>query len=111
MSNEQNNNAEMEKVAEALFNNVYLPAFIKRCSAKGIEFSSEDELVAALQNAAILKSAEEQNKQEKSASLHKTANSLLRTQLLGEDTAAQTKKASDEQQLNEFIAELYSAAE
>lgn len=76
MSENQAEIQEFEKAAAVILSEVYMPAFIKRCSELGITFNDEDDLVAALENVATLKAAEESLPE--AQSLHKQANLALK---------------------------------
>jgi hypothetical protein len=84
----------VEQAGETLFDEIYIPAFCKQCEARGITFSSPEELQLGLQNVLLLKSAQTQEQSAASTNLHKTANLLLR-QRFGEDVEAAEKQASD----------------
>jgi len=82
----------IEQAGEVLFDSVYVPSFLKRCSDMGITYANDDELVAALQNVLMLKVAEANSSQNNSGeNMHKTANLMLRN-AFGEDVE---KTASD----------------
>lgn len=74
-----------EQAGEVLFDSVYVPAFLKRCSDVGIAFADDNELITALQNVLMLKVAEANvNQQSSDEDMHKAANLMLR-HALGED--------------------------
>jgi hypothetical protein len=90
-------NKKVEQASELLFDQVYVPAFLKQCKAEGIDFSDPAELRMALQSTLILKSAEAEQNAKVNGSLHKTANLKLR-EMVGEDVAATEKEAADAEQ-------------
>lgn len=69
-------NEQLVNAGEYLMDNVYIPAFIKQCEARGVTFDSVDDLQAAIQNVAHIKQAEASNVAS-SPSIHKVAQSLL----------------------------------
>lgn len=89
----------MEKQAEAaarlqnvLFDEVYLPRFKQACAEKGITFDSDEDLVAGLETAAMLKMAEEQLREggvDPRPSAKKQARDMLKVAMFGEDPEAQ----------------------
>lgn len=76
MSKDQADVQEFEKAAAVLLEEVYLPAFIKRCSELGITFKDDEDLAAALENVVTIKAAEAQIPE--TQSLHKQANVALK---------------------------------
>jgi hypothetical protein len=94
---------EAENAQVALFEEVYLPAFIQKCASRGLEFSDQDSLQAALESVAMLKAAEATQK----SGLAKSAASDLRTALgvpQPEQVAAAQQKT--EQQKKEAAAKV-----
>lgn len=86
---------DQEKVAQAgdvLFDEVYVPAFVKRCAEQGIAFSSGDQLKLALDTALRLKEAQAAQVEESNENIHKAANLAIR-HMMGEDVDAVEKEA------------------
>ena len=82
----------IEQAGETLFDQVYVPAYMQKCAARGITFQDEDELRMALQSTHLLRSKEAQETAETSSNLHKAANVALRG-AFGEDVEASEKEA------------------
>jgi len=64
-----------KQAQDKLFADIYVPAFLNKCAAHGITFSSEEDVRSALENAAVLKQA--QAKDEATKSIHKVAAAAL----------------------------------
>jgi hypothetical protein len=89
-------NKEAENAQVALFEEVYLPAFIQKCASHGLTFSDQDSLQSALESVAMLKAAETTQK----TSLAKSAAADLRTAMglpQPEQVAAQQQQAAQQQ--------------
>lgn len=95
----------IEQAGETLFDEVYVPTFMKQCADRGLAISTQEELEMALQNALLLKSAETTEAQRASGNLHKTANLALRG-FFGEDVDKSEKRASDAAQVATVTNEL-----
>jgi|GEM_PF-6959813 len=94
-------NKEAGNEQVALFEEVYLPAFMQKCASHGLTFSDQESLQAALESVAMLKAAEANQK----AGLAKSAAADLRSALgvpQPEQVAAQQQKT--EQQEKEAAA-------
>lgn len=91
-------NKEAAEAQVALFEEVYLPAFISKCASHGLTFSDQDSLTSALESVAMLKTAEANQK----TSIAKSAAADLRTALgvpqPEQLAAAQQKKAEQTKQ-------------
>jgi hypothetical protein len=46
------------KFQQAVFTEMFVPKFIEKCAAQGITFKDEDELIAGLETAGMLKAAQ-----------------------------------------------------
>ena len=89
----------MEKQAEAaarlqnvLFDEVYLPHFKRACAEKGITFDNDEDLVAGLETAAMLKMAEHQMREQgvdPKPSAKKQARDMLKVAMFGENPEVQ----------------------
>jgi hypothetical protein len=105
----------MEKQAEAaerlqstVFNEVYLPRFKEACARSGITFDSDEDLVAGLETAAMLKMAEADLREQgidTRPSAKKQARDMLKEAMFGneeENTANEGVKSA--------LADLLSAS-
>lgn len=72
---------EFTKLAEAatqhVFENAYVPAFIKRCNEYGVTFNSDEDVALALQNVATIKAAEGAKAPSTASNIHKQASAAL----------------------------------
>ena len=87
--------AAVEHAGELLFDQVYVPSFMQKCSARGVTFQNEDELRMALQSTNMLREKEAREASETNGNLHKAAHAALRG-MLGEDVEAAEKAAQDD---------------
>ena len=75
---------------EVLFEKVYVPEFVKQCSAAGIQFADEDELASGIRTALKLRAVDQPEPQ---GSGVKEAEARLDAFLTG--SAAQPEQATD----------------
>ena len=101
---------QIEQAGGLLFDDVYVPAFLKQCAARQVSFSNEAELATALQNVLLIKSAEAEQVQNSNNSLHKNANVALR-HMFGEDVAKTERLAQNEAQLAKIAGDVNPSAE
>ena len=96
----------IEKAGEELFDAVYVPAFLKQCASNGIEFKTEDDVVTALNNVLMLKTAEA-NKVGRldNGNMHKDANDALQ-RMFGQDPVAASKKVADQTKVASLVQSL-----
>lgn len=95
-------NAQQDPAVAAmatLTQNVYLPAFLEKCAAAGLQFPDEESLNAALESVAMLKAAEA----EESMDLTKAARADLGA-LLGEQAAPKSAITEDDMQKAAAVA-------
>lgn len=107
----------MNKQAEAvvqlqnvLFDDVYLPQFKQACAQQGIEFANDEELVAGLETAAMLKSAETQLREQgvdPRPSPKKAARDLLKQAMFGTNPEQEAQGA---QKVKSALSELLAVA-
>ena len=91
----------MDKQAEAaarlqdvLFDEVYLPRFKQACATKGITFDTDEDLVAGLETAAMLKMAEQQMREQgidPQPSAKKQARDMLKQAMFGANPEDQSQ--------------------
>lgn len=92
----------MEKQAEAaaqfqqtVFTEAYIPMFIEKCAQVGISINSEDDLLAALETAGMLKAAQAELQAkgvDTNPSPKKAVRDLLKQAMFGNKPAASTAK-------------------
>ena len=85
-----------DRLQSALFDQVYLPRFKQACDKVGIKFDNDEDLLAGLETAAMLKMAEEQMREQgvdPKPSRKKQARDMLKVAIFGEDPKAQAAGA------------------
>jgi hypothetical protein len=85
-----------EEAQGVMFNDVWLPTFVEKCAARGLHFSSEEELRESLETASLLKFAEQNNSQ----SAVKAASADLRT-VMGVPQPEEIAKAAQDHQVTQ----------
>lgn len=92
----------IEQAGEAMFDQVYVPAYLQKCASRGVTFQDEDELRTALQSTNLLRVNQVKQAAAANSGLHKSANAALR-QLFGEDVEATEKASQDDQVVQSFV--------
>ena len=80
------------KFQQAVFTEMFVPKFVEKCAAQGITFKDEDELVAGLETAGMLKAAQAELQAkgvDTNPSPKKAARDMLKQAMYGKTEPAQ----------------------
>ena len=80
------------KFQQAVFTEMFVPKFIEKCAAHGITFKDEDELIAGLETAGMLKAAQAELQAkgvDTNPSPKKAARDMLKQAMYGQAEPAQ----------------------
>lgn len=83
--------AASAQLTDVMFKDVYLPRFKQACAQQGIEFPTDEDLVAGLETAMMLKTAEAQLREqgvETRPSFFKESRDLLKQAMFGRQEEA-----------------------
>ena len=104
----------MDKQAEAaakfqssVFSEMFVPKFIEKCAAKGITFETEEDLIAGLETAGMLKAAQEQMRAQgvdPTPSPKKAVRDLLKQAMFAEKPAEQGSLEGVKQAIAEMVS-------